>query len=330
MKRILGFLLVIALILALGGVVVGIITYTMPLGPTLNLATHNQSEPTKVPEVQSSGKAVCGSTGIMHLLVIGRASPNQSGMYGADAVRLVVVNFDAPSATVLALPAKLWVDSSVLADPSIQQTELSLIYQQAWENAASNSDPVRTRVATQALAQAIYDNFTWEVDHYVTVEDAAFIEFIDEVGGVDITLPEQVDGTADGYGIYPAGLNHLDGLRTLNFTRMLHPSGQAEPDWWGSLSRQDLILQGLLDAALNPVNLTNLPDLVKALRKAITTDLSVNQAMDLSCMLQQVGSSAVLEMVGPPPHLMTIDPAGHMLPDINAIIALLAQMEGGN
>jgi len=304
----------------------------MPLGPAINVVTRNQAEPNKAAVTQAAvqPQKICGSTGVMHLLVIGRASPNDAGMYGADAVRLVIINFDVPSAAVLALPSELWVDSPLLADQGIEQTALNLVYQQVWDIAHGGSNDVRTQKATQALAQTIYDNFEFVADHYVTVEDSAYIEFIDEVGGVDITLPEEVDGTSDGYGVYPAGLNHLDGLRILNFTRLLHPSGQPDPDWWGSLARQDLVLHGMLEAALKSENLANLPDLVKALRKAITTDLSVNQAMDLACMIQQASELVDLETVGPPPYLVTIDVEGRMIPDVDGIKALLARMEGGN
>jgi len=332
MKRIFGFLGIIALILLLSAVVMVIVGYTRPLGPTLNLVT--RSQPALIlpaaNQVAAQPKKTCGNTGVMRLVVIGRASPMDINQYGADAVRLVIINFDAPSAAVLALPIELWVNSPVLVDQGIEQTQLNLVYQQVWETAHGQPDKVRTQKATEALAQTIYDNFDFISDHYVTVEDAAYIEFIDEVGGVDVTLPEEVDGTSEGYGVYPAGLNHLDGLRTLNLTRLLHPSGQPEPDWWGSLARQDLVLHGMLATTLKPANLTNLPDLVKALRKAITTDLSVDQAMDLACMLQTVGGTTAQETVGPPPHLMTIDAEGRMIPDVEAIKTWLAQMAGGN
>jgi len=309
-----------------------IIGYTRPLGPAMNIVTRSQptSSLLAANPVAAQPKKTCGNTGLMHLVVIGRASPMDINQFGADAVRLVIVNFDVPSAAVLAFPIELWVNSPVLKDPNIEQTQLNLVYQQVWETAPSQPDHVRTQKATVALAQTIYDNFDFKADHYVTIEDAAYVQFIDEVGGVDVTLPEEVDGTSENYGVYPAGLNHLDGLRTLNLTRLLHPSGQLDPDWWGSLLRQDLVLHGMLTATLQAENLINLPDLVKALRKTITTDLSVNQAMDLACMLQTVGESATLDTVGPPPYLMTIDAEGHMIPDVEGIKTLLAQMEGGN
>ena len=339
-KHILWVLSVIALVLLIGVVVAAILLYTRPLGPEMTLVIQEQSRLTQTalpkPVILSpsrtppSDRSYCGKSGVMHLVVIGRASPNTVGMYGADAVRLVIVNFDAPSAAVLALPAELWVNTPVLSGQGIDHLQLNLVYQAVWDQGVGNPDNVRTVKATQALAQTIYDNFGWVADKYVTVEDSPYIKFINSIGGVDLTLAQAVDGTSEGYGVYPAGLNHLDGLRTLNFTRLIHPSGQPDPDWWGSLTRQDLVLHGMLTALLKWENLPNLADVVKTFRKAITTDLSVDQALNLACMVQSQGQFARMETVGPPPHLVTIGPDGHMLPDVNGIIALLAQMEGGN
>jgi anionic cell wall polymer biosynthesis LytR-Cps2A-Psr (LCP) family protein len=80
------------------------------------------------------------------------------------------------------------VDSPVLAGQVIDQTQLHPVYQQAWETAHGNPDNVRTQKATQVLAQTIGDNFDFKVDRYMTVEDQAFIQFINELGGIDLTL----------------------------------------------------------------------------------------------------------------------------------------------
>ena len=324
------FIIVGVFILLLAAVGLVAVWAKQPQGTamTLDVPVEVQAKQAEIIRPAQPAQKTCGETGVMRLLVHGRASPMSSGHYGADAIRLVVIDFDASSAAILALPSELWVNSPVLADQGITQSELNMVYQKFWETAHGEPDDVRTRKATQALAQTIVDNFEFVPDHYITIEDAAFIEFIDEVGGIDVILTSAVDGTSEGYGTYQAGANHLDGLRTLNLTRLVHPSGQAEPDIWGSLARQDAVLQGMLAAALKPENLTNLPDLVKALRKTITTDLSVDQALALSCMIEVVGSEAELFTVGP--ELVTFDDQGHMLPNIEAIKALIEQMGDGN
>jgi anionic cell wall polymer biosynthesis LytR-Cps2A-Psr (LCP) family protein len=290
-------------LLALGTVTVYAF-YTRPLGPSLKLDVPSSGKADIQAEKQAAAPAApqaqktCGSSGVQNLFVIGRASPNPAGLYGADAIRLVVVDYDAPAAGILGLPNELWVDTPVLADLDVDQTSLNMVYQLVWEANANNPDHVRAQKATQALAQTIVDNFTFVPDNYVTVEEEPFILFIDNLGGVEVNLPEAVDGTMEGYGTYPAGLQTLDGLRTLNLTRLLHPSGQLEEDIWGSLDRQNAVLLGMRDTMLELENIPQIPDLVKAIRRAITTDLSVDQALDLACMVQEVGSTANLQVVG--------------------------------
>ena len=119
----------------------------------------------------------------------------------------------------------------------------------------------------------------------------------------------------------------LDGARTLNLTRLIHPAGGPSPDTWGSLARQELVMKGLLAAALKPENWDNAPDLVKEVRQAITTDLSASQALDLACMAQAIGGSATLLTVSPG---MVTYQDGRMLPDMQAIDQLIQGMEGGS
>ena len=310
-----------------------------PLGPPLaldvaleDLALQQQrqtelqsaSEP---PAQEKAQQKPCNGKGLQRLLVIGRASPIAAGMYGADAIRLAVVDYERGRAAILALPVQLWVDTPVLAGTGVDETSLNLVYQKAWENAHGNPDHVRTQKATQALAQTIVDDFAFVPDHYLTVEEAAFVRYVDTLGGIQVTLATAVDGTSEGYGVYPAGSQTLDGARTLNLTRLLHPSAQATPDTWGSLSRQDLVLKGLLVAALQPQNWDKAPELVKEIRQAITTDLSASQALDLACMAQAVGGSAALLTVTPD---MVTNQDGRMLPDLQAIRQLIQGMETGS
>ncbi len=324
MKRIF-FIILLGVILTLLGITgVAFALAKAQLGPSLELDIPPQVQAKQQAAIQSAPQAqqkTCGNTGVMRLLVIGRASPITAGLYGADAIRLVEVNFDTPAVGILTLPVQLWVDTPVLANAGVEKAPLNQVYQIAWETARGEPDPVRSRKATQALAQTILDNFEFVTDHYVTVEEAPFIEFIDQLGGIEVNLPEAVDGTMEGYGVYPSGVQVLSGLRALNLTRLMHPSGQAQPDIWGSLQRQTIVIQGMRDTLLKPENVGKILDLAKAIRKAVITDLSVDQAHDLACMVEEVGNQARLLAVTP--DMVSYDDESHMIPNIEAIKVLL-------
>jgi len=292
--------------------------------PTVALAMPAATQTTLPAEVAKS----CGNTGSMRLLVIALTTPTKEELLAADAIRLVTINFDRPSATILTLPSLLLVDTPVLADLGVDQIQLSLVYNKAYSVASSDPQRLRAQKATQAMAQTIVDNFGFVPDHYITVDEGSFVKYVDALGGIEINLPKAVDGTSEDYGIYPAGQQVLDGQRALNFARLFHPGGVADLDIWGNLERQNLVVKGILAATLKPQNWTKIPSLVKEVKQAVVTDLSLNQTLDLACMAGRVGDSARMLAVGE--DMVKVDGLGRMIPDVEAIKRLIVQMDDGD
>jgi LCP family protein required for cell wall assembly len=218
----------------------------------------------------------------------------------------------------------LWVDTPVLADLEIEEVPLSAVYAEAYGRVNSASERFRTQVATQALAQTILDNFGFVPDHYITVDEEAFVEYVDLLGGIEVDLPEAVDGTSEGYGYYQAGVQLLDGTRTLNFARLYHPSGMDEFDLWGNQERQNLVVRGILAATLKPQNWTKVPALMNEVLGAVVTDLSLQQTLDLACMAEKVGDST--RMLEVSEEMVSMDESRRLIPDVEAIKELIAQM----
>jgi len=292
--------------------------------PTVALAMSAATQTVTPAEVAKT----CGNTGSMHLLVIGLTTPNTTETLGADAIRLVTIDFDRSSATIMTLPAFFWVDTPVLADYGVDQIELRLVYNTVYSAAKGSPKEVRDQKATQAMAQTIIDNFGFVTDHYITVDEEAFVKSVDALGGIEINLPKTVDGTTDGYGIYPAGPQLLDGRRALNFARIFHPGGVTDHDFWGNLERQNLVVKSILAATLKPQNWVNVPSLVKEVSQAVVTDLSLNQALDLACMAGKVGDSARMLSVGE--DMVKVDGFGRMIPDVESIKRLIMQLDDNN
>jgi LCP family protein required for cell wall assembly len=292
----------------------------------LELDVPSVAEVVEAPSKQTNdNKRTCGNTGKMEIIQIGVASPVEEGHPGADAIRLVVVDFDQVRAGILALPADIWVNTpDWLVEELGDLAPLNLIYLTALEILPGNSERVLTRRATQTLAQTILDEFDFVPDKYININGDSFIELVDTVGGIMITLEEEIDGTAEFYGVFPEGENVLNGQRTLDFVRMLYPN-KVGPDYFGRFERQNQVIQAILIAVLQPENWDAIPVLVKDARKMVVTDLSVDQAMDLACMVDKVGGNADLLEVTPD---MVVFVDGRMMPDVEAIKGLIQQLEG--
>lgn len=306
-----------------------------PMNEPLDLVETDTTEPTEIPVSQaeesdttssSQNDRICNASGIMRILEIGIASPFDIGHYGADAIRLVVVDFDQGIVNTLAIPADLWVDTPAeLIEDLGDLAPLNMIYYTAYENASGNADQVKTQKATEVLAQTLLDVFGFAPDHYITINGDAFIQMVDDLGGIEITLATAIDATGEHFGTFPAGQQIINGEKTLDFVRILSPNGIG-PDTFGRLERQNMVIRALLDAILSPSNWDAAPELFKDARKLAVTDLSVNQVSQLVCMIDQAGNEAEILIVDD--SMVTTDDQNRMIPDIEAIRDLIGELEG--
>ena len=328
-------LVIIAVLIPTGVIFAGNLL-NRPLDPPLELDVPIIAEVSKVAEAPSSqsnkDERTCGNTGKMNILQIGVASPVEAGHPGADLIRLVVVDFDQVTAEILALPADLWVNTPEdLVDDLDHFAPLNLIYLTAFETAPGNNEKVRIRKATQTLAQTIVDEFEFVPDKYININGDAFIVLVDTLKvdnqkGISITLETEVDGTPEFYDVYSAGPQVLDGQNTLDFVRILYPKGIGL-DYFGRFERQNLVIRALLDAVLLPENWGAVPDLLKEARKMVVTDLSVDQARDLACMVEEVDGDANLVELTLNEEVF-FNGQGRMVSDEEAIKELIALLQG--
>ena len=209
--------------------------------------------------------------------------------------------------------------------PASSSVALNQIYQIAYESVPGNQpDDVRARKATETLAQAVVDNFGFVPDHYVTVKGEPFIELVDTLDGIEVDVQQDILDVPLGWSTFYSGTQTLDGQQTLDYVRILLPADTPLESLWERFDRQNQVLQALLVASLKTENWSELPELVKLVRKILVTDLSTNQADDLACMVERYGSEA--EQVELPPETVTIDEHGRLIPDLPAIQDLIKNL----
>jgi anionic cell wall polymer biosynthesis LytR-Cps2A-Psr (LCP) family protein len=309
MKKFIG---IIVLIVFAGGLLAGGI-YTLswmkkPLDPPLELdipAEVSNAIAARQPQAPQNQQKFCGNTGTMAIMVSGLSVPMWRPVHGVGAIRLVKVDFSGQSVRVLNVPRALYVQVPEDYGAEDDQTSITIAYRIARDAATGNNPDVINRKATQDLAQVLVDDFGYLPDKYVTVDPAVFVDLVDRLGGIDIHLLGPIDGTPDDFGEFvpdASGNLHLDGARTLDFLRLIHPAN-AGTTVWDKFDRQVLVAKALLVAFLGSG--TDLPDLVKEARKMVVTDLSVDQILDLLCVAQQVGIPAAFEDV--PEDWVTVD-----------------------
>jgi LCP family protein required for cell wall assembly len=228
----------------------------------------------------------------MNILAVGADTRGDNYSYGlADAIRLVRVDFVNPKVTVLEFPRDLWVEIPDIADNLHGQDheKLNQAYLYGNRGFGYTDDPAQ---GPGLLARTLALNFGVNIDHYAAVNMKTFVKLVNAVDGVDVTLPEPVDGrTADDTNdrlLFPAGTHHLDGTRALTLARIRIEGTFARAD------NQNRVLCALRNKLLSPDVLTRLPKLIQSFQGAIQTDLSPAQLGQLACIGTQIQSGNVV------------------------------------
>ncbi len=124
------------------------------------------------------------------------------------------------------------------------------------------------------------------IEGYIAVDMYAFIDLINILGGIDITL--QADLIDPTYMVrdngewstlyYTKGNHHLNGIESLRITRSRHTSSD-----FGRTSRQQLVLQGIKDkmGALDITDLGTILELFTTLKKYLDTNFSSMEMLSL-------------------------------------------------
>ena len=295
--------------------------WTMPLGPALNLPPAPASSPTfdlaaSSPTVTSAQTgyhylptvtppptftpfapftpsiASCGSSDVMTLLAIGTDSRSDSYKYGlADVIRVVRVDFGLGKISILEFPRDLWVQIPDIADNLHGQDHEKLNQAYLYGNPGFGywNDP---SAGPGLLARTLNLNFGVQPDHYIAVNMRTFQKIVDAVGGIDIYLPQAVDGrTQDDTRkslYFPKGEQHLNGAQALQLARIRIDGVFERAD------TQDRVLCALRDKLITPGVLPKIPKIINSFTDNVQTDLSPEQVSQLACLGTRINPSLIL------------------------------------
>jgi LCP family protein required for cell wall assembly len=167
------------------------------------------------------------------------------------------------------------------------------------------------------------------VDYYVLVDFAGFVDLIDAIGGVDVTLAAPMDVAyspakegEDPVAIdLPAGTHHLDGRTALAYVRDRSDANDA-----ARMVRQRCMLRAVADATDAGTLLTRFPDIAEAVRATATTNIPIGVLPDLIRIASSLESSDVAtQAIGYPQHSSGINWKGLPLVDVGDVQATVQQ-----
>ncbi len=148
------------------------------------------------------------------------------------------------------------------------------------------------------VRDTIEQNFRIQIDYYAQVDFGGFTKIVNAVGGVTVDNPYPIKDdsypTAD-YQFtrvfFPAGLMHLDGDEALKFARTRH-----DDDDYGRNARQQQVLLGIRQQALQLNLLSKATDLIDALGSTVKTNFPPDQWLPFAKFGTQIDKQAIRQI----------------------------------
>lgn len=245
-------------------------------GVEIDLPTSTPNAEVVLPTNTPEAKKTCGESGSKTILFIGSDVLGSSKPNGADAIRLIKVDYDNQTVKIITFPRDLIVYTGSQNEANQLQQSLGITYNIGFE-AASGTLLEKNAVGAGVIAQLLQSNFGVKTDHYVTIQMDKLAGMIDTVGGIEITLPAAI--TTEHNVTFPAGKQTLNGALATEYVRFLNPGGEP-----ARTARQNEVINALQTKMINISILPQVPTLITQFKDAFITDLSAEQLTNLSCL----------------------------------------------
>jgi anionic cell wall polymer biosynthesis LytR-Cps2A-Psr (LCP) family protein len=259
----------------------------------------------------------CGHSGTMNILVMGVDAPSGFGIMGPLSIRIVRIDFSRKTASVFAFPRDLWLPIKGLESYGFTQARLGESYLIARSNGGMS-----IAAATNLVAQNLFLNFGAKSDHYITGSMATLASIIDSAGGITVNIPVAYDARPYKGHYFPAGPYYMTGSLALEYA-----IARSYPEEWVGFDRQSQVLQALFQKLFSPEIIPRIPTLIPLFMQVMTTDLTIQQGMDLVC-ISQIIPSGQIAFDGIGPNDVTYGASGVLYPNVEVIRAKVQQYLG--
>ena len=144
----------------------------------------------------------------------------------------------------------------------------------------------------EGVTRTVADLLDVPKPYYVMLNLQAFQQIVDRLGGVDIQVDRHYvydDPYQDLHIDIPAGLQHLDGARALQFVRIRY-DGVTNDDL-ARIKRQQRFLEAMRQKLSSPAYWYRLPEIMGVLRNCVATNIPEGDQLDLAQALFKARAS---------------------------------------
>ena len=118
--------------------------------------------------------------------------------------------------------------------------------------------------------------FDINIDFYMEINMSGLMEFVDAVGGIEVTSP--LTFTYEGRSFEEGKKELLDGESALRFARMRYADPEGD---YGRQKRQRIVIEQLVKKMMSFNSITNFEKIMNAVSKNVKTDIPIGKIMAL-------------------------------------------------
>jgi LCP family protein required for cell wall assembly len=228
-------------------------------------------------------------TSRLNVLVMGiDRRPGETGLaYRSDTMMLASFDPQTKELGILSIPRDLYVPIPGYSAPQRINSALPLGEQQ------------RAGFGPTLAMQTVQVNLGMGVNAYVVADFTALIKLVDDIGGIDVDVPEPIADyqfPSMNYGYDPlilkAGLQHMDGYTAQKYARTRH--GDSDFD---RAARQQQVIFAIRNRILSANSLPQLilqaPSLYASVSQNVYTNLTIDQMIQLALWLKDLPADSI-------------------------------------
>jgi LCP family protein required for cell wall assembly len=228
---------------------------------------------------------VWGGRTDLFVLIAGIDRRPEGGDQNTDVIILAHVDLINQRVAAISIPRDLWVDI-----PGVGQDKINSAYNHG--RLAAPNDPA---AGISKLRDTIEAVFGVPIDGYILFDFNGFKTVVDELGGVDIDVPNMIVDTqypTEDYGVktvtFEPGEQHMNGERALEYVRTRHAdSDDARRD------RQVQVMLALFQKGKNLRSITKIQPLILALGKTVQTSFPLDQQLTFARLALETDKSNI-------------------------------------
>ncbi len=238
-----------------------------------------------IPGVDTSGD----DEGTINILIMGLDRRPREGNIPTRTDTMFVLTIDkkTKSAGILGIPRDLWVEIPTKTGSSYYEQRINTAY-------AAGATQDYPGGGAGLVKRVIEHNLGVPIDHYVVIDFQGFVKIIDDLGGIDVYVEEEVDDPyysqtelpGDYYPLhFEIGLTHMDGQMALDYSRTRFDSSDLD-----RIQRQQQVIFAAIDKALERrlVSVDSLMSQWRRYKGAIETDINDIQAPGFASLAAQI------------------------------------------